>query len=195
MDEVDVFTACDVVKEDNTDAVPVEYAIVLFDVNGDDVSNNEDDNSDDIILEEGDDVKCNDEDTSRLDDKLSVNLVVMVTKLGLVIMAEVTTFEKVLLTDVAVVFTEESVTCDEEITGSEESNVLRTDENEDENLTVDGCCEDESAVAILLVNTGTVDISDVVGDDVDCEVLVLVLTWCHDMGAEDSTRLAVETGE
>lgn len=51
MDEVDVFTACDVVKEDNTDDVPVECAMVLFDVNGDDVDNNEDDNSDDVILE------------------------------------------------------------------------------------------------------------------------------------------------
>ena len=139
-------------------------------------------------------MKCNDEDKACLDDKLSVDLVVMVTKLGLVIMVEVTTFEKVVLTDIAVVFTEESVACDEEITGSEESNMLRTDENEDENLTVDGCCEDESAVAILLVNTGTVDNSDVVGDDIDCEVLVLVLTWCDVMGTEDST-LVVETAE
>ena len=51
MDAVDVFTACDVVKGDNTDAVPVECAIVLFDVNGDDIDNNEDDKSDDVILE------------------------------------------------------------------------------------------------------------------------------------------------
>lgn len=139
-------------------------------------------------------MKCDDEDKARLDDNFSVDLVVMVTKLGLVIMAEVTTFEKVVLIDIAVVFTEESVACDEEITGSEELNMLRTDENEDENLTVDGCCEDESAVVILLVNTGTVDNSDVVGDDVDCEVVVLVLTWCDVMGTEDSI-LVVETGE
>lgn len=205
MDKVDVIIECNMVNEDNTEAVPVECT-VLFDVNGDEVSNNDDDENDGIRLE-GDDVKCSDEDEAGLDEKLSVDSVVMVTKLGLPlgIVVKETAREKVLLADVGEGSTDESVACDEGTTGSE---VLRTDENEDDNLVVesDCCIEDESAVAILLVSTdgesdcciedesvvaillvSTDGNSDTVEDDIGCEVLVLVLTWSDVSGTEDSS--------
>ncbi|KAL9962212.1 hypothetical protein ACROYT_G031294, partial [Oculina patagonica] len=158
---------------DNTEAVPVECTVL----------------SDGIWLE-GDDVKCNDEDKlikAGLDEKLSVDSVVMVTKLGLPlgIVVKETACEKVLLTDVGEGSADVRVTCDDRMTGSV---VLRTDENEDEILVVesDCCIEDESVggVAILLVSTD--ENSDAVEDDIGCEVLVLVLTWCDVSGTEDS---------
>ena len=172
MDGVDVIEECNVMKEDETEVRLVECATVGVNV-GDDVSNNDDNDDDDVRLEEGDDKAM-----VVLDEKLSImDLVVMVTKLELpFVVVKVPACEKVLLTLVAVGGTDDTVACDEEITGSEESKELRTDENEDDNVNVvesDFCIEDESEVVNLVVTT--VD-CDRVGDDSGCKVLIFVLT-------------------
>ena len=171
MDDVDVIEECNVIKDDETEVRLVECATVGVNVD-DDVSNNDEDDDGDIGLEEGDD-----EATVFLEELSIMDLVVMVTELELpFVVVKVPACEKVLLILVAVGGTDDTVVCDEEITGSEESKELRTDENEDDNVNVvesDLCFEDESEVVSLVVIT---DDCDRVADDSGCEVLILVLT-------------------
>lgn len=186
MDGVDVIEECNVMKDDETEVRLVECATVGVNVD-DDVSNNDDDDNDDIRLDEGDD-----EAMVVLDEELSIkDLVVMVTKLELPFVAvKVPACEKVLLTLVAVGNADETVACDDEITGSEELKELSTDDNEDDNVNVvesDCWIEDESEVVNLVVITDADDDCDRVGDDSGCKVLILVLTRCDVLGTDDSS--------
>lgn len=76
--------------------------------------------------DEVDEVKTNDDVKDDLDEKLSMDLVVVVTKLrlSLVAMEEVSACENVLLTDVGRNSTDDNVAFDEETTGSEDSNAV-----------------------------------------------------------------------
>lgn len=197
MDDLDV-TASEAVEEENTENVLAES--VTVDVNaGDDLSDNgKDDNND--TLETGDDVNCNDEVPAGLDEKLSMDLVVIVTTvaLPLVIVREVTACEKVLLTAVGVSNTDESVTCDEAHTAGneEETNVSWTDKKEDDNLIVESDCtrsiDDESDVTDLLVIIDTDgNCCDDIADDISCEELVPVIIWDDVFGTEDVTAVAM----
>lgn len=74
----------------------------------------------------GDEVKTNNDVKVDLDEKLSMDLVVVVTKLrlSLVAMEEVSACENVLLTDVGRNSTDDNVAFGEETTGSEDSNAV-----------------------------------------------------------------------
>ena len=120
MDDLDV-TCGEAVEEENTENVLAES--VTVDVNaGDDLSDNDKDRDNDR-LEAGDDDNCNEDVLAGLDEKLSMDLVVIVTTVGLPldVVRGLTTCETVLLTIVGVGNTDENVTCDDVcIAGSEE---------------------------------------------------------------------------
>lgn len=97
-------------EEENTEDVLAESEIV--DVNaGDDFSDNNDNSG---RLEAGEDVNCNDEVLAGFDEKLSMDLVVIVTTVGLPLDdgIGVTDCETVLFTAVGVRNLDENVTCD-----------------------------------------------------------------------------------
>ena len=131
MDDVDT-TDGEAVEEENTEdvlagsvTVDVVAGSVTADVSaGDDLSDN-DREDDSGRLNAGDDVNCNDEVSAGLDEKLSMDLVVIVTTVGLPLRVTrgVTVCETKLLTAVGVsnTLSDETVICDELcITRSEE---------------------------------------------------------------------------
>lgn len=174
---------------------------VTVDANaGDDLSNNDTDN-DSGRLEAGDDVKCNDELLGALDENFSIDLVVIVTIVGLPLDVlrglTCTACETVLLTTVGI-NTDENVTCDEVfVAGSEEeTTVSRTDKNEDDSLTVKGDCtcsvDGEINVIVLLEFIDTDDsCCDDIAGDISWEELVPVIICDEVLGMEDVTAVVI----
>jgi len=134
MDDLDT-TDGDAVEEENTEdmlaesvRVDVLTGSVTVDVNaGDDLSDN-DREDDSGWLNAGDDVNCNDEVSAGIDEKLSTDLVVIATTVGLPlgVMRGVTVCVTALLTAVGVsnTLSDKNVTCDELcIARSDETNV------------------------------------------------------------------------
>ena len=159
---------------------------------GDDFSDDDDSGR----LEAGEDVNCNDDILAGFDENLSINLVVIVTTVGLLLddVIGVTACETVLFSVVGVSNTDENVTCDVvPIAGNDD--VLFTDKNEDNNLTVESDCtcsvEDESKVADLLVIIDTDSCCEVNAGDISrsCEELVPVIICDDVLGTEDVTAV------
>jgi len=164
---------------------------------GDDLSNDTDDDSG--RLEAGDDVNCNDELLGALDENSSIDLVVIVTIVGLPldVVRGLTASETVLL-PTAGINTDENVTCDEVfVEGSEEeTTVSRTDKNEDDSLSVKGDCtcsvDGEINVIVLLV---FIDTDEGCCDDIACDIsleeLVPIIICDEVLGMEDVTAVVI----
>ena len=184
----------EVTEEENTEDVLAESETV--DVNaGDDFSDNDDDSG---RLEAGEDVNCNDKVLAGFDEKLSMDLVAIVTTVGLLLddMIGVTACETVLFSVVGVSNTDENVICDVvPIAGNDD--VSFTGKNEDNNLTVESDCtcsvEDESKVTDLLVIIDTNSCCEVNAGDIprSCEELVPVIICDDVLGTEDVTAVVI----
>lgn len=184
----------EVTEEENTEDVLTESETV--DVNaGDDFSDNNDNSG---RLEAGEDVNCNDEVLAGFDEKLSMDLIVIVTTVGLPLDdgIGVTDCETALFTAVGVRNLDENVTCDvAPIAGNDD--VSWTDKNDDINVTVESDCtcsvEDESKVTDVLVIIDTDSCcEDIAGDSSrSCEELVPVIICDDGLETEDVAAVVI----